>query len=132
MFTAFAGSDTTHVQSTTMPASKGVDLSGDASSADLVHRHLQSSTTQSVQPAKAYVTAEPSEEPALAASDEPVSADKTSQSSAAEPQLPLSDGASCFLQSHELEVAAALLMVMEKAQKDGREAARLMKEILFT
>ena len=52
-----------------------------------------------------------------------------SQSSTAEPTA---DEARCFLQPNELRVAAALLVVMKRAQKDGREGMRLMKEILFT
>lgn len=51
------------------------------------------------------------------------------QSSTAEPSA---EKARCFLQPNELRVVAALLMVMHRAQKDGREAMRLTKEILFT
>ena len=114
-------------QSEAAPASKEPEAGGVASAAASEPSHLHCTTAAAAQPAEAGV-ADVSEQPVSAASAEPASAAMASQSRCAEAEPP---SAVCYpLQPDERKVAIALLVVLQRAQKDGRGSVAAVKAVL--
>ncbi len=111
------------------PEAEGPEASGGCLTADPARMRLATSAAESAEPVQAPVAAAPDQQVSAGICSEPASAAAVSQSRpaetpAAEERVPL--------RPDEMRVAAALLVVLQRAQKEGRGAMAAMKELLMS